>query len=98
MRVHKTIVDVQHAIQSGSTSLASIVDDYIEEIQKKSQLNAFLEVFEDDARAHALIIDEKIKAGSAGKLAGCVIGIKDNICYKDHKVSASSKILKGFES
>ena len=27
-----------------------------------------------------------------------VIGIKDNLCYKDHKVSASSKILDGFVS
>lgn len=27
-----------------------------------------------------------------------VIGIKDNICYKDHQVTASSKILQGFTS
>ena len=27
-----------------------------------------------------------------------VIGIKDNICFKNHKVSAASKILGGFES
>jgi len=27
-----------------------------------------------------------------------VVALKDNICYKDHKVSASSKILEGFES
>jgi aspartyl-tRNA(Asn)/glutamyl-tRNA(Gln) amidotransferase subunit A len=27
-----------------------------------------------------------------------VVGIKDNLCYKNHKVSASSKILDGFES
>ena len=42
--------------------------------------------------------DEKIKAGTAGKLAGVIVGLKDNICYKGHKVSASSKILEGFES
>lgn len=33
-----------------------------------------------------------------GKLHGLVIGIKDLICYKDHHVSASSKILQGFTS
>ena len=27
-----------------------------------------------------------------------IIGIKDNICYKDHEVTASSKMLKGFNS
>jgi len=31
-------------------------------------------------------------------LAGMVIGIKDNLCYEGHKVSAASKILEGFES
>ena len=27
-----------------------------------------------------------------------IIGIKDNICYKDHEVTASSKMLNGFNS
>ena len=43
-------------------------------------------------------MDEKIKNGTAGKLAGVIVGLKDNICYKGHRVSASSKILEGFES
>jgi aspartyl-tRNA(Asn)/glutamyl-tRNA(Gln) amidotransferase subunit A len=43
-------------------------------------------------------VDEKIKAKTAGKLAGMVIALKDNLCYKGHQVSASSKILEGFES
>ena len=43
-------------------------------------------------------VDEKLANGSAGKLAGMVVGLKDNLCYKGHKVSASSKILQGFES
>ena len=29
---------------------------------------------------------------------GLVAGIKDNICYKNHKVSAASKILNNFHS
>ena len=32
-----------------------------------------------------------------GKLAGMVVGIKDNICFKNHKISASSKMLKDFK-
>ncbi len=31
-------------------------------------------------------------------LAGMVVGLKDNISYKDHKVSASSRMLEGFVS
>jgi aspartyl-tRNA(Asn)/glutamyl-tRNA(Gln) amidotransferase subunit A len=45
-----------------------------------------------------LEIDLKIKAGTAGPLAGAVIALKDNMAYKGHKVSNSSKILDGFES
>ena len=43
-------------------------------------------------------IDEKLFAGTAGRLAGMVVAIKDNICFKGHKVTAGSKILAGFES
>jgi aspartyl-tRNA(Asn)/glutamyl-tRNA(Gln) amidotransferase subunit A len=50
------------------------------------------------AKLKAASIQEKIEQKAAGRLAGMVIGIKDNICYKNHKVSASSKILEGFES
>lgn len=46
----------------------------------------------------AKLVDEKIKGKTAGKLAGLVIALKDNICYKHHKVTASSKILGDFES
>ncbi|NCA20132.1 MAG: Asp-tRNA(Asn)/Glu-tRNA(Gln) amidotransferase subunit GatA, partial [Crocinitomicaceae bacterium] len=81
----------------GATAL-SITQYYIAKIGENTHLNAFLEVFEESAIAQAIIVDEKIKKGTAGKLAGVVIGIKDNICYKNHKVSASSKILEGFES
>ena len=33
-----------------------------------------------------------------GKLHGVVIAIKDVICYKDHKISAASTMLKNFIS
>lgn len=74
------------------------MQSFLERISQNTHLNAFLEVFDEEALSLASKIDEKIKAGTANKLAGLVIGIKDNICYKNHKVSASSKILVGFES
>src|SRR5690606_28170702 len=66
--------------------------------REHEQLNIFLETFEESALKKAKEVDEKIANKQAGKLAGMVISIKDNICYKGHKVSASSKILEGFES
>jgi aspartyl-tRNA(Asn)/glutamyl-tRNA(Gln) amidotransferase subunit A len=75
-----------------------LVKYYLEQIKRHSEINAFIEVFEDSALAKAAAVDAKIKAGNSGKLAGMIIGIKDNICYQGHKVGASSHILEGFTS
>ena len=95
--MHKTFSEVKNALSSGK-SVLNIVDEYISAIQEQSELNAFLEVFETTAREQALLVDQKIKEGRAGRLAGMVIGLKDNLCVQGQKVSASSKILVGFES
>ncbi len=72
---------------------------YLDRIEQARHLNAYLEVFTEDALAQARSLDEKIRKGERpGLLAGVVIGIKDVICYKGHKVSAASKILEGFTS
>jgi len=85
-------------LKSGLITCKELTEEAIKQISETHRLNAFLEVFESSALAQALVIDEKIKAGTEGKLAGVIVGLKDNICYKGHKVSASSKILEGFES
>lgn len=95
--MYKTFAEVKTALASGSTVL-EIVEGYLNAIQQNSDLNAFLEVFENSAKEKATEVDAKRKAGNAGRLAGMVIGLKDNLCYAGHKVSASSKILEGFES
>lgn len=76
--------------------LPDLLEHYIAQIEKKKHLNAFNEVFFDSARQQAERVQQKILQGTAGRLAGMVIGIKDNICYQDHVVSASSKMLENF--
>lgn len=95
--MYRSISQIKEALLSGRTVL-EITQSYLNLIEQNSHLNAFLEVFEKSALESAQIVDQKLKEGSAGKLAGVVIGIKDNICYKNHRVSAASKILEGFES
>ena len=96
--VFHSLKEVQSELSSKSVSLKNVVSQYLQNIDARMNLNAFLEVWGDEALAQAEIIQQKIDNGTAGKLAGMVIAIKDNICYKNHKVSASSKILEGFES
>jgi len=93
-----SLKETRNAIFSGSISIESLVKHYLKSINDKKSLNAFVEVFEQEAISLAQEADVKIKNGTAGKLAGLVIGIKDNICYKGHKVSAASNILNNYTS
>jgi aspartyl-tRNA(Asn)/glutamyl-tRNA(Gln) amidotransferase subunit A len=75
------------------------VEEYLSRIEATRHLNAFIEVFAEEAKQRAAALDRKKKSGQpCGRLFGVVIGIKDVICYKDHNVSAGSKILHGFNS
>ena len=98
MSSYRRITDIQADILSGKTSCVQLVKDYIARIDQNRHLNAFLEIWAEEALERAVQIDQKFKSGTAGRLAGAVIGIKDNLAYKGHKVSAASKILEGFES
>lgn len=94
-----TIRGVQADLLAGTTTCETLVKTYLQRIADTRHLNAYLEVFEEDALAQAKAIDEKIKNKTPlGKLFGITVALKDNICYKGHKVSASSKILGGFTS
>jgi aspartyl-tRNA(Asn)/glutamyl-tRNA(Gln) amidotransferase subunit A len=91
--------EIKSDLELGKVSCIQLVNHHIDVIEKNNDsINAFLEVFTEEARENAKAIDIKIKYGTAGKLAGLVVGIKDLYCFKDHQLSCSSKILEGFES
>lgn len=96
--VYKDYGHLRVALNSGEIRVQDVVQYYVDRIQDHTPLNAFLEVYAEEALARAQTIQEKITDGTAGSLAGMVIGIKDNIAYKDHSFSAASRILEGFVS
>ena len=108
MYTFTTIKNLHADLLAGKTTCVQLVEESINAIESKKQLNAFLEVFSVSALAQAKLVDEKLGSATStgsvssdkklGRLAGVIIGLKDNICYKGHKVSCSSKILEGFES
>jgi aspartyl-tRNA(Asn)/glutamyl-tRNA(Gln) amidotransferase subunit A len=96
--VFKSIASLQSDLKQGNTNCKDLVNSSLSSIEAKKHLNIFLETFNESALKQADLVDAKIKAGTAGRLAGVVVALKDNICYKNHKVSASSKILENFTS
>jgi len=79
-------------------SVIELVKFYLQNIEKGKHLNAFLYVFSDDALARAEEVELKVKSGTAGKLAGMVIAVKDVLSLKGKKLTCASKILENFEA
>lgn len=99
MGKYRLLADIQRDLLAKKITVSDLVADYLATIAKNQHLNAFLEVYTAEIIQQAKDLDEKIASGKPlGRLFGCVIGVKDNICYKGHKVSAGSKILGGYTS
>lgn len=98
MKTYERLSEIRKDLTSGTTSCVSLVEFYLGQIEAHQHLNCYLEVYAEEARRQAAAVDEKVAAGTAGKLAGLVVGLKDTIVYKDHGATAASQILNGFES
>ncbi len=92
-----TLTEARAALAQGA-SVVSATEQALAAAETHKDLNAFLELFHESALAQASRVDARVKSGDAGPLAGLVLAIKDNICYKGHRVGAASRILDGFAS
>ena len=93
-----TISQIVQALENGTKTAEEITRYYLAQIEEKNpQINAFVEVFAQDAIDQAKAIDAKKARGEKlGCLAGVPIAIKDNILYKGHKASCCSKMLENY--
>ncbi len=96
--MYNDYAELRAELEAGRVSCRDIVKFYLDKIEKGKHLNAFLLVFNDEALKRADEIDMKLKAGTAGKLAGMVIAVKDVLSLKGYTLTCSSKILKNFEA
>lgn len=97
----KPLVDfytLRTQLQRGETTCQEVVAQCLHNIDLGDELNAFLNVYAEEAQQQAAVLDGQLADGHAQPLAGLVVGIKDLLCYKDHPVQAASKILTGFVS
>ena len=96
MTLYRSFSAVQADLTTGAITCRQLVEQYLTRIDAYSYLNAFTEIYADEARQQADTIDQKIASGIAGRLAGMVIGIKDVLSYTEHSVRAGSRILESF--
>lgn len=84
-------------LMTGETTCVQAVRFYLEQYSTQQDLNAFLEIFAEEAISRAKALDEERMNGKPiGPLHGVVVGIKDVISYKGHALSAASKMLENY--
>lgn len=100
MELPTSLKEIQKKIAENQLTCVDLVSAYLKNIRASKNLNAYIEVFEEEALLRANQLDKKYQLDpeTCGALFGCVVSIKDLICYEGHGVTAASKILENFKS
>jgi aspartyl-tRNA(Asn)/glutamyl-tRNA(Gln) amidotransferase subunit A len=95
---HK-ISELHELLHKREISVTDLVDQSYKRIAEvEGKVKAFLTVDEENARAAAKALDDKVLRNEpASKLYGMPIGIKDNIVTKGLRTTCASKILENFD-
>ena len=96
LRAIRALKTTQELIADGKTSCEAQVEEALSKIGKQGSLNAFIHVDAEGSRQRAREVDQKIRCGTAGPLAGAVMGLKDLICTESMPTTCGSKILNAF--
>ncbi|WP_138090286.1 Asp-tRNA(Asn)/Glu-tRNA(Gln) amidotransferase subunit GatA [Halalkalibacterium halodurans] len=91
--------DVHTKLHEKEISVSDLVDEAYKRIEQvDGQVEAFLALNEEKARAYAKELDAALDRSEArGLLFGIPIGVKDNIVTKNLRTTCSSRILGNFD-
>jgi len=100
LKKHTSLSRLHSDLKAQQTTCQEVVEYYLQRIEATKDLNIYVEVFAEEAKAKAAELDAKLAKNpdSIGKLFGMVIALKDVLCYEGHQVTAASKMLEGFTS
>lgn len=92
-------LDIVSQVRSGVRPAEDVIDACLKRIATENPgVNAFVEVWDDQARERARELDRRRQSGEAlGALAGVPIGIKDNICVLDQTCGCASRMLQSYQ-
>lgn len=89
---------VRRALEHHDYSCRELTERYLNKIKESDHYNAFITVFEKRSLQKALEVDAKLQKGKAGRLAGLIVAVKDNICIKNERMTCASKLLSTYRS
>ncbi|PWU19709.1 MAG: hypothetical protein C5B48_13285 [Candidatus Rokuibacteriota bacterium] len=97
------VEDAAAALAARTLSSSELVDACLVRVQERDgthssdgdpeSINAWVRVYEEDARAAAVRADERLAAGDAPVLCGVPIGLKDLYAVAGKPLTASSRVL-----
>jgi aspartyl-tRNA(Asn)/glutamyl-tRNA(Gln) amidotransferase subunit A len=94
-----TIAEARRALDAEEYSALDLTSAYLDSIAKKDKdIHAYIEVWEDSARAEAKAADAMIAAGKSQPLTGIPLAVKDNILIEGRIASAASKMLEHYRA
>ncbi len=91
-----TIAAAREKLAKKEFTALELTEAHLGAMERAKDLNAFITVTADVARARAKDADMRIAAGQAGALEGIPLGIKDLFCTEGVLTTAASHILDGF--
>ena len=93
---YSSINELNELYINKKTSPTEVTKVFLERIKKHdSDLNSFINVYENDAIEDAKEAEKYISNKKENKLIGIPIGLKDLVDVKDKITTAGSKILEG---
>lgn len=94
-----TIAKIHEMLTTKQCSCVELTKSYLSEIEKShAELNAYVNITEEEALKTAQAVDKKISLGEElGMLEGVPMTLKDNISTKGIETTCCSKMLKGYK-
>ena len=84
--------------RSRAASLSATVTDALARIDAAEDINAFITTLPEQAQERAVAIEKRVADGTAGRLAGMTVAIKDNIAVEGVGLTCGSRMLENFTS
>jgi aspartyl-tRNA(Asn)/glutamyl-tRNA(Gln) amidotransferase subunit A len=98
--LHSTsILKTRQQLDNKELRVQDVVESFLQTLKSKDDdIRAFTSIAGEHAMSRAAEVQQKIDAGTAGKLAGAVIGIKEAIVQKGRLSNSGSRMLEKYES